>query len=191
MLNEPNPEAVPVSGEGGSGGGSGDSGGMGVSSPGGSHTSYIQVTPQEKEAIERVSRNITRPLSVQQVQKGCCWNPLCFLLYSRLVRTVICLFKYFWANLQHVSLLPAKSLRISRRTCYTSVLRLWEERGLGRQLPFTTDLWWLKAPSLFSIHFPYFFLYFLCTTKPFAFPKNKVLFTTSILSINNTGWLSH
>uniref|UniRef100_A0AAQ4QGV8 UV excision repair protein RAD23 n=1 Tax=Gasterosteus aculeatus aculeatus TaxID=481459 RepID=A0AAQ4QGV8_GASAC len=37
MLNEPNPEAVPA----------GDT-------PGGSHMSYIQVTPQEKEAIERL-----------------------------------------------------------------------------------------------------------------------------------------
>ncbi|CAB1426470.1 unnamed protein product [Pleuronectes platessa] len=54
MLNEPSTEAVPVGGEGGSGGGSGGTGGMGVSSPGGSHTSYIQVTPQEKEAIERL-----------------------------------------------------------------------------------------------------------------------------------------
>nr|XP_019938172.1 PREDICTED: UV excision repair protein RAD23 homolog B-like [Paralichthys olivaceus] len=54
MLNEPNPEAVPVSGEGGSGGGSGGAGRLGVDAPGGSHTSYIQVTPQEKEAIERL-----------------------------------------------------------------------------------------------------------------------------------------
>uniref|UniRef100_A0A3B4UTJ4 UV excision repair protein RAD23 n=1 Tax=Seriola dumerili TaxID=41447 RepID=A0A3B4UTJ4_SERDU len=49
MLNEPNPEPVPV-GAGGAGG----AGGMGGDTPGGSHMSYIQVTPQEKEAIERL-----------------------------------------------------------------------------------------------------------------------------------------
>uniref|UniRef100_A0A7N6FHT5 UV excision repair protein RAD23 n=1 Tax=Anabas testudineus TaxID=64144 RepID=A0A7N6FHT5_ANATE len=50
MLNEPNPEAVPAGGTGGAGG----AGGMGGDAPGGGHTSYIQVTPQEKEAIERL-----------------------------------------------------------------------------------------------------------------------------------------
>ncbi|XP_068560847.1 UV excision repair protein RAD23 homolog B isoform X2 [Cebidichthys violaceus] len=49
MLNEPNPEAVPAGG----GGGGGGAGGAG-DAPGGSHMSYIQVTPQEKEAIERL-----------------------------------------------------------------------------------------------------------------------------------------
>jgi len=44
MLNEPNPEAVPAGGDGGTAG----------DASGGSHMSYIQVTPQEKEAIERV-----------------------------------------------------------------------------------------------------------------------------------------
>ncbi|KAI3361774.1 hypothetical protein L3Q82_002117 [Scortum barcoo] len=52
MLNEPNPEAVPVGG--GGGGGAGGAGGMAGDTPGGSHMSYIQVTPQEKEAIERL-----------------------------------------------------------------------------------------------------------------------------------------
>lgn len=53
MLNEPNPEPVPVGGDaGGAGGIAGD-----VS--GGSHMRYIQVTPQEKEAIERVRRSTT------------------------------------------------------------------------------------------------------------------------------------
>lgn len=42
MLNEPAQEA-------------GQGGGGGVSEAGGGHMSYIQVTPQEKEAIERVS----------------------------------------------------------------------------------------------------------------------------------------
>ncbi|XP_041816084.1 UV excision repair protein RAD23 homolog B [Chelmon rostratus] len=50
MLNEPNPEAVP--GDGGHG--AGGAGGMASDTPGGSHMSYIQVTPQEKEAIERL-----------------------------------------------------------------------------------------------------------------------------------------
>ncbi|KAK9532478.1 hypothetical protein VZT92_009859 [Zoarces viviparus] len=49
MLNEPNPEAVPAGG----GSGGGGTGGAG-DAPGGSHMSYIQVTPQEKEAIERL-----------------------------------------------------------------------------------------------------------------------------------------
>lgn len=53
MLNEPNPEPVPVGGGGGSGG-AGGAGGMAGDAPGGSHMSYIQVTPQEKEAIERL-----------------------------------------------------------------------------------------------------------------------------------------
>lgn len=46
MLNEPVQEA----GQGGGGGG----GGGGVAEAGGGHMNYIQVTPQEKEAIERV-----------------------------------------------------------------------------------------------------------------------------------------
>ncbi|XP_022059587.1 UV excision repair protein RAD23 homolog B isoform X2 [Acanthochromis polyacanthus] len=56
MLNEPNPDAVPVGGTGGTGGagGAGGAGGLGGDAPGGSHMSYIQVTPQEKEAIERL-----------------------------------------------------------------------------------------------------------------------------------------
>ncbi|KAM3873976.1 UV excision repair protein RAD23 homolog B [Diretmus argenteus] len=59
MLNEPNPEDVPdVSAGGGAGGGGGGGGGGegGVTAvgPGGSQANYIQVTPQEKEAIERL-----------------------------------------------------------------------------------------------------------------------------------------
>ncbi|KAM9338669.1 UV excision repair protein RAD23 homolog B isoform 2-T2 [Symphorus nematophorus] len=53
MLNEPNPEAVPAGGGGGAGG-AGGTGGMAGDTPGGNHMSYIQVTPQEKEAIERL-----------------------------------------------------------------------------------------------------------------------------------------
>lgn len=53
MLNEPNPEPVPVGG----GGGAGGAGGIAGDIPGGSHMRYIQVTPQEKEAIERVRRS--------------------------------------------------------------------------------------------------------------------------------------
>lgn len=52
MLNEPNPEPVPVGG--GGSGGVGGAGGVGADLPSGSHMSYIQVTPQEKEAIERL-----------------------------------------------------------------------------------------------------------------------------------------
>nr|XP_020456600.1 UV excision repair protein RAD23 homolog B-like [Monopterus albus] len=50
MLNEPNPEPVPAGG----GGTAGGARGMGGNTPGGSHANYIQVTPQEKEAIERL-----------------------------------------------------------------------------------------------------------------------------------------
>lgn len=56
MLNEPNPDAVPASG----GGVAGGVGGMGRETAGGSQMSYIQVTPQEKEAIERVRRSRRR-----------------------------------------------------------------------------------------------------------------------------------
>lgn len=45
MLNEPAQEA-------------GQGGGGGVSEAGGGHMNYIQVTPQEKEAIERVSHRV-------------------------------------------------------------------------------------------------------------------------------------
>ncbi|XP_028458119.1 UV excision repair protein RAD23 homolog B [Perca flavescens] len=51
MLNEPNPEAVPA---GGGAGGAVGAGGIAGDAPGGSHMSYIQVTPLEKEAIERL-----------------------------------------------------------------------------------------------------------------------------------------
>lgn len=55
MLNEPNPEAVPAGGgSGGGAGGAGGAGGVAGDAAGGSHMSYIQVTPQEKEAIERL-----------------------------------------------------------------------------------------------------------------------------------------
>lgn len=54
MLNEPVQEA------GSQGGGSG-SGSAGIAEAGSGHMNYIQVTPQEKEAIERVSRVWTAP----------------------------------------------------------------------------------------------------------------------------------
>ncbi|XP_041666745.1 UV excision repair protein RAD23 homolog B [Cheilinus undulatus] len=53
MLNEPNPEAVPPGGGGGAGG-AGGIGSLAGDTSGGGHMSYIQVTPQEKEAIERL-----------------------------------------------------------------------------------------------------------------------------------------
>lgn len=64
MLNEPNPEAVPPSG---TGGGAGGAGGMGGDTPGGGHMSYIQVTPQEKEAIERVRMNTVPSLTLSNI----------------------------------------------------------------------------------------------------------------------------
>lgn len=76
MLNEPNPEAVP--GDGGHG--AGGAGGMASDTPGGSHMSYIQVTPQEKEAIERVRRSTALSLtfpSVQSSQVLECGTQLC------------------------------------------------------------------------------------------------------------------
>lgn len=64
MLNEPNPEAVPAGGGGGGGaGGAGGAGGQAGDAAGGSHMSYIQVTPQEKEAIERVRTSTTLSLT--------------------------------------------------------------------------------------------------------------------------------
>lgn len=59
MLNEPNPEPVPAGG----GGGAGGAGGQAGDAAGGSHMSYIQVTPQEKEAIERVRTSTTLSLT--------------------------------------------------------------------------------------------------------------------------------
>ncbi|XP_062985234.1 UV excision repair protein RAD23 homolog B isoform X4 [Elgaria multicarinata webbii] len=52
MLNEPVQESG--QGGGGSGGGGGGGGGGGVAEAGSRHMNYIQVTPQEKEAIERL-----------------------------------------------------------------------------------------------------------------------------------------
>lgn len=68
MLNEPNPEAGPA----GPAGSAGDT-------PGGSHMSYIQVTPLEKEAIERVRRSTTLANLFLTVQSSVllyykCWN---------------------------------------------------------------------------------------------------------------------
>ena len=57
MLNEPVQEAGQGSGGGGGGGGGGvgvTTGTGGLAEAGGGHMNYIQVTPQEKEAIERV-----------------------------------------------------------------------------------------------------------------------------------------
>lgn len=63
MLNEPNPEPVPGGGGGGGAGGAGGAGGVAGDMPGGSHMRYIQVTPQEKEAIERVRRSTALSLT--------------------------------------------------------------------------------------------------------------------------------
>lgn len=52
MLNEPNPEPVPVGG----GGAAGTAGGLAGSASGDNPMRYIHVTAQEKESIERVSR---------------------------------------------------------------------------------------------------------------------------------------
>lgn len=63
MLNEPNPEPVP-------GGGGGVAGGIAGDTSDASHMRYIQVTPQEKEAIERVRRRSVADAfpSVQSLQ---------------------------------------------------------------------------------------------------------------------------
>ena len=57
MLNEPVQESSQGGGGGGSGGGDGGGGDdtEGVSEAGNGHMNYIQLTLQEKEAIERVS----------------------------------------------------------------------------------------------------------------------------------------
>lgn len=62
MLNEPVQEA------GGQGGGGGGGGSGGIAEAGSGHMNYIQVTPQEKEAIERVSLSKTNN-SVLQTQQ--------------------------------------------------------------------------------------------------------------------------
>lgn len=63
MLNEPVQEA---GGQGGGGGGGGGSGG--IAEAGSGHMNYIQVTPQEKEAIERVSLSKTNNSVLQTKQ---------------------------------------------------------------------------------------------------------------------------
>lgn len=63
MLNEPVQEA------GGQGGGGGGGGSGGIAEAGSGHMNYIQVTPQEKEAIERVSLSKTNN-SVRQTQQS-------------------------------------------------------------------------------------------------------------------------
>lgn len=55
MLNEPNPEPVPGGG-GGAAGTAAAAAGMAGGAPGENPMRYIQVTAQEKEAIERVRR---------------------------------------------------------------------------------------------------------------------------------------
>lgn len=97
-------------------------------------------------------------------------------------------------NLQLLFLIPAKSLRISRGTSYTSLLRLWEERELGSQLPFTAELWRrLKEPSSFDVFFLYLPLLFDCWYWIYVYNKP---FTISsfihhfVISSCNTGSLS-
>lgn len=75
MLNEPNPEPVP-------GGGGGVAGGIAGDTSDTSHMRYIQVTPQEKEAIERVRRRTVADAfpSVQSLQ---CDTQLCSSHFKR------------------------------------------------------------------------------------------------------------
>lgn len=56
MLNEPNPEPVPGGGGEASGTAAGVAAGLAGGAPGENPMRYIQVTAQEKEAIERVRR---------------------------------------------------------------------------------------------------------------------------------------
>lgn len=194
MLNEPNPEPVP-----GDGGGAGGAGGMADDTPGGSHMRYIQVTPQEKEAIERVRRSTALSLTFSLSPKfRKCWNVKHNSADVALILTLVVIFlrlvnmkhRLTFASLSIVwlicnsSLFAAKSLRISRGTCYTSLLCVWEERELGCQLPFTTELWWWlkESSSLWPSFFLFFFFLFLpplfdcwhwiyVSSNTFTFPK--------------------
>ncbi|KAM7392757.1 hypothetical protein PAMA_007730 [Pampus argenteus] len=71
MLNEPNPESVPAGGGADGAGGVGGAGGIVGDAPGGSHMNYIQVTPQEKEAIERVRRSTLTIVNQVKVYQKC------------------------------------------------------------------------------------------------------------------------
>lgn len=122
MLNEPNPEAVPAGG-GGGGGVGGVGGVVAGDTPGGSHMSYIQVTPQEKEAIERVRRGAphchyllsSQPRVHSFTHKS--WSTIhncdaeaqivtliCVFHVEHKAGNIICLFKLCLANLQLFSL---------------------------------------------------------------------------------------
>lgn len=125
MLNEPNPEPVPGAG----GGATAPAAGMASGAPGENPMRYIQVTAQEKEAIERVRR--TKGLSV--------------VCRSRLPqdgkhKPQIGIYIPTVCSAGNSSLIAAKRTGISRGTRYTSLLRLREEREPGCQLPFTTEL---------------------------------------------------
>lgn len=76
MLNEPNPEPVP-------GGGGGVAGGIAGDTSDASHMRYIQVTPQEKEAIERVRRRTVAPDAFPSVQSLQCDTQLCSSSFKR------------------------------------------------------------------------------------------------------------
>ena len=56
----------------------GDPGGEGAEAQGSPQTNYIQVTPQEKEAIERVSSPLTLTLTCTQM--SCCLDHFTKLL---------------------------------------------------------------------------------------------------------------
>lgn len=135
MLNEPNPEPVP----GGGGGAAATAAGSAGTASGENPMRYIHVTAQEKESIERVrstkhlsprprSSNLNFP-KVWSFQEG---------KHETQIGIYISNVFFTWNS----SLLAAKRTGLSRGTRYTSLLRLREEREHGRQLPFTTELWW-------------------------------------------------
>lgn len=177
MLNEPNPEPVP----GGGGGAAAPAAGMAGTASGENPMRYIHVTAQEKESIERVrstkqlsprprSSNLNFP-KVWSFQDG---------KHETQIGIYISNVFFAWNS----SLIAAKRTGLSRGTRYPSLLRLWEEREHGRQLPFTTELWWWVKVWLGFFFFCLFVLYFflrclivgiakISTCLHFQTPKNQ------------------
>lgn len=125
-----------------------------------------------------------------------CWcrpDPLSFFglsLVNMKRRSVFTSLSIVWL-IYNLSLTAAKSLGISRGTCYTSLLCLWEEWEPGCQLPFTTELRWrLKKASSISPFFFFFFCLILnkCLKQNF-YISTEVFFTTPAVTFFNTGSL--
>lgn len=188
MLNEPNPEPVP----GGGGSAVATAAGIPGTASGENPMRYIHVTAQEKESIERVRS--TKQLSPRPRSSNLNF-PKVWSFQGGKHETQIGIYisNVFFA--WNSSLIAAKRTGLSRGTRYTSLLRLWEEREHGRQLPFTTELWWWVKVGSFC-----FFCLFVLFLPPlfdcrnsqnmlmFALPNSKKIRNTDSFHISISQW---